>query len=97
VYDNFNFMDYVRDETLGNRDIMRNLTTGLLVISALPKDGLSQKILRRHVHLDARSLLLSSQCQRDAASQALTRFFILNAISQLHPGLRMSVYGDDKF
>jgi hypothetical protein len=98
VYDNFNFMDYVRDQTLGNRDIMRNLTTGLLVISsALPKDGLTQKMLRRHVHLDARSMLLSSQCQRDAASQALTRFFILNAISQLHPGVRTSVYADDKF
>ena len=29
VYDNFNYMDYVRDQTLGNCDIMRNLTTGL--------------------------------------------------------------------
>ena len=97
VYDNFNYMDYVRDQTLGNRDIMRNLTTGLLVISpALPKNGLTQKMLRRHVPLDAQSMLLSYQCQRDEASQALTRFFILNAISQLHPRVKTTVY-DDKF
>jgi hypothetical protein len=98
VYDNFNYMDYVRDQTLGNRDIMRNLTTGLIVVSsALPKDGLTQNMLRRHVALDARDMLLSSQFQRDAASQALTRSFILNAISQLHPVVRTSVYGDDGF
>jgi hypothetical protein len=43
VYDNFNFMDYVRDQTLGNFGIMRNLTTGLLVVSsALPMNGLTQ-------------------------------------------------------
>ena len=45
VYDNFNFMDHVRDQTLGNFDIMRNLTTGLLVTSsALPIDGLMLRV-----------------------------------------------------
>ena len=77
---------------------MRNLTTGLLVVSsALPKNGLTQSMLRRHVSLDARDMVLSSQFQRDAASQALTRYFILNAISQLHPIVRTTVYRDEGF
>jgi hypothetical protein len=98
VYDNFNFMDHVRDQTLGNYDIMRNLTTGLLVVSsALPTNGLTQKMLRRHVTLDAREMLLQNQFQQDAASEALTRYFILNAISQLHPVVKTSVYSDNAF
>jgi hypothetical protein len=98
VYDNFNFMDHVRDQTLGNFDIMRNLTTGLLVTSsALPIDGLTQRMFRRHVALDSEKMLLSSQFRRDAASQALTRYLILNAISQLHPVIKTSAYGDDEF
>lgn len=98
VYDNFNFMDYVRDQTLGNYSVMRNLTTGLLVTSsALPMNGLTQRMLRRHAALDGRQVLLSSQFRRDAASQELTRFLILNAISQLHPVIKTSVYKDDEF
>jgi hypothetical protein len=98
VYDNFNFMDYVRDQTLGNYDIMRNITTGLLVVSsALPTNGLTQGMLRRHVALDAEDMLLQYQTQQDEASEALTRFFILNAISQLHPGVKTSVYGSNAF
>jgi hypothetical protein len=96
VYDNFNFMDYVRDQTLGNYDIMRNLTTGLLVVSsALPINGLTQSMLRRHVALDARDIL--QNFQQDAASEELSRYFILNAISQLHPVVRTSVYSDNVF
>jgi hypothetical protein len=98
VYDNFNFMDNVRDQTLGNYDIMRNLTTGLLVVSsALPTSGLTQSILRRHVPLDAREMLLRDHFQQDEASEALSRYFILNAIGQLHPVVRTSVYGDSAF
>ena len=56
----------VYDKTLGNYDIMRNLTTGLLI------NGLTQSMLRRHVALDARDILLQI-FQQDAASEELSR------------------------
>ena len=98
VYDNFNFMDHLRDQTLGNFDIMRNLTTGLLVTSSASSiGGLTQRMFRRHVALDSEKMLLSSQFRRDETSQALTRYLILNAISQLHHVIKTSAYGDDEF
>jgi hypothetical protein len=53
VYDNFDFMDTVKDQTLGSVQEMRHMTTAYAFINtSAPITGLTQSMLRRHLPLD---------------------------------------------
>lgn len=53
VYDNYDFMDTVKDQALGSVQEMRHMTTAYAFINTgAPVSGLTQSMLRRHIPLD---------------------------------------------
>ena len=53
IYDNYDFMDTVKDQALGSVQEMRHMTTAYAFINtSAPVSGLSQSMLRRHLPLD---------------------------------------------
>lgn len=84
VYDNFNFLDRVRDQALGSsRNIMRNLTSLRLRREDYPDDGLTQSMHGPSHPLELNEILRAPG-QREAVSKLWSRFLIVNSICKVH-------------
>jgi hypothetical protein len=75
VYDDFNFLDRVRDRALGSsRNMMQNLTTSLLLrCEDYPDDGLTQSMHGPSHPLQLTDILRASGTKRDAISKQWSR------------------------
>ena len=53
IYDNYDFMDTMKDQALGSVQEIRHITTAYAFINAsAPVTGLTQSMLQRHLRLD---------------------------------------------
>ena len=86
VYDNFNFLDRVRDQALGSsRNVMQNLTTSLLLhCEDYPDEGLTQSMHDPSHPLGLMEILLAPGTQRDDVSKQWARFLIIDSIRKVH-------------
>ena len=86
VYDNFNFLDRVRDQALGSsRNVMQNLTTSLLLhCEDYPNEGLTQSMHDPSHPLGLMEILLAPGTQRDDVSKQWARFLIIDSIRKVH-------------
>ena len=85
AYDNINFKDDVRDQALGSKGRMRNLTTALLIkCPELPDGGLKQTMHDPSVPLDADALIEKVGSARDAYKKQVAEYFIVEALAKLH-------------
>jgi hypothetical protein len=85
VYDNFNFLDRLRDQALGSfRNMMQNLRTSLLLrCEDYPDDGLTQSMHGPSHPLELNEILRAPG-QREAVSKLWSRFLIVNSICKVH-------------
>lgn len=86
VYDNFNFLDRVRDQALGSsKNVMQNLTTSLLLrCEDYPDAGLTQSMHDPSHPLKLMDILQTRGAQRDAISKQWSRFLIVDSICKVH-------------
>ena len=86
AYDNYNFLDTVRDQALGVKSrLMRNMTTAILVkCPHLPGGGLNQSMLNPVVPLDGDALLNSPNMHRDSVWKNATIYLLSEAIRSVH-------------
>jgi hypothetical protein len=84
VYDNFNFLDRVRDQALGSsKNVMQNLTTSLLLrCEDYPDEGLTQSMHDPSHPLELMDILQGTK--RDAISKQWSRFLIVDSICKVH-------------
>jgi len=85
-YDNFNFLDRVRDQVLGSsKPVMRNLTTAILVYHPeIPATGLQQSMLQTSHELRLSDFVESPGLGRGRRDdKQITRHVIADAIRKL--------------
>ena len=98
AYDNFNFLDTIRDQRLGHsRPMQRNMTSALLIsCPAFPSTGLRQSMLDRSRPLDIDGI--TGRIRKDARHRQLGKHFIASAIRQIYPTACRKIFdsaGDD--
>ena len=95
-YDNFNFLDTIRDQVLGLKSrVMRNLTTAILVESpSLPTTGLTQDMLNTAIPLNPYQIESSPGMVRDSISAQCTMFLLSKAIQSIHSSAVDAVFQD---
>jgi hypothetical protein len=98
AYDNYNFIDRVRDQALGTPySIMRCMTTCICAKSPhLPSTGLWQRMHNTAIPLDFEKFVLSEGMTRDDVSVRCTKFLITDAIRTLHSAAFEKVFQDRK-
>ncbi len=89
VYDNINFRDTKRDETLGHAATMRSMTTAAIIkCPELPETGLTQSMQDPSVELKVEDIFNSpALCGNDAdrnIGPEITRYLISDAIRRVH-------------
>jgi hypothetical protein len=87
AYDNFNFLDTVRDQALGSsKPVMRNLTTAILVCHPeIPATGLQQSMLQTSHELQLSDFAQSPGLRKGRPDDVqFTRYIIADAIRKLH-------------
>ncbi|KAF1808899.1 hypothetical protein P152DRAFT_517097 [Eremomyces bilateralis CBS 781.70] len=85
VYDNFNFKDTVREQTIGSTHIMRNLTTCLLVENPyLPDEGLSQSSFDPTQLLSFKDICKADGLKHDKKQQSMDIHLVYEALQHVH-------------
>jgi hypothetical protein len=100
AYDNFNFLDRVRDQVLGSsKPVMRNLTTAILVHHPeIPATGLQQSMLRTSHELRLSDFVQSPGLRRGRRDdKQFTRYIIADAIRKLHPDQILNIMGSKEY
>lgn len=92
AYDNFNFVDNIRDQRLGHsKPVQRNLTSALLITSpTFPPGGLWQSMFdcTRPLSLDG----IMGRLRKGPGLRQLGKHFIASAIRQVHPNACRSIF-----
>jgi hypothetical protein len=95
-YDNLDFKDSVRDELLGHKAKMRNMTTSwVMKCPELPATGLTQDMHDPTVQLDSLHILNSPAVNGgDERNPQISIAHIVDAIRRVHSGGLLSIYRD---
>ncbi|SMY22611.1 unnamed protein product [Zymoseptoria tritici ST99CH_1A5] len=82
VYDNMNFMDRVRDSSVSTGDVMRNLTTALMIKSDhIPEGGLTQDMFTPYTGLKLKDVFNSPPlCPCDEYAHRLSMYHMHSAM-----------------
>lgn len=87
VYDNMNFKETVRDESLGHKAVMTAMTTAAVVICPeIPPEGLTQDMHNPLYKLDASDIVESPGLRNVALHREIVISLLITAVNKVHPG-----------
>ena len=97
-YDNFDFKDTIRDELLGHKAKMRNLTTSwVMICPELPATGLTQDMHDPTIQLQTMDILNSpAVCGGDDIGPKISTYHIVEAIRKVHSRGLLVIYKDSE-